>query len=142
MTNFEAIYASQADMYDELVSHEDYLQNITNALLTIRQFTSSVVVELGAGTGRITRWLSGHAKQLVAFERSAHMLEVLEARRTRPILYAIGDNYALPLPSEFADIAIAGWTFGHAIGWYPEDWRERIEYLHGEMRRVMRPNGR
>jgi ubiquinone/menaquinone biosynthesis C-methylase UbiE len=139
--HFKKIYSSQSELYDQLVSHEDYLGNITNALLTIRQISSSEVVEFGAGTGRLTRWFASQAKRIVAFEFYEHMLTMLEQKVEHPVFYAIADNHELPVANEFADLAVAGWTFGHSISWYPDSWRDHIHHMLTEMRRVVRPNG-
>ncbi len=141
MTDFKMIYSSQADLYDQLVSHEDYLGNITNAIATIRHLPASKVVEFGAGTGRLTRWLASQAKETIAFDLYPHMLEILTKRLEHPAFYAVADNHAMPIPSEFADLTIAGWSFGHAVGWYPDSWGEHIQQMVSEMRRIVRPNG-
>ncbi|MDZ4670050.1 MAG: class I SAM-dependent methyltransferase [Phototrophicales bacterium] len=139
--HFKTIYNSRAESYDQLVSREDYLGNITNALLTIRHVATSEVVEFGAGTGRLTRWFASQAKRTVAFELYPHMIEWLATRLEHPAIYAIADNHALPVASESADLVIEGWSFGHAISWYPDTWRDHIQHMLTEMRRIARPNG-
>ena len=41
-----------------------------------------------------------------------------------------------------ADLAIAGWVFGHFRLWMPEGWRDEVSSAVGEMRRVVRPGGK
>ena len=48
------IYASRARDYERLVAREDYQGNILKALQDIRALAGLDVVELGAGTGRLT----------------------------------------------------------------------------------------
>lgn len=139
--HFKTIYTSQADLYDQLVSREDFFGNVANVFLTTRYLKTAEIVELGAGTGRLTRWLATQAKRVVAFDLHVHMLHQLEMTIKNPVLYAVADNHAIPLASESADITVAGWTFGHAIGWYPEDWDKHIQTMLEEMRRITRPNG-
>lgn len=141
MTDFKTIYSSQADLYDQLVSQEDYLGNITNAIATIRHLPLAKVVEFGAGTGRLTRFLASQVKQIIAFDLYPHMLEKLVSRMDDPAFFAAGDNHAMPVASEFADMTVAGWSFGHAIGWYPDNWDEHIQQMISEMRRITRPSG-
>ena len=62
MPDFKAIYAHHADQYDQLVAREDYQQNIIRALRQIRPLDGLDVVELGAGTGRLTRMLTPLAR--------------------------------------------------------------------------------
>jgi len=47
----------------------------------------------------------------------------------------------LPFPSQISDVVMAGWALGHFIGWYPDDWRDRVEHVIGEMGRIVKPGG-
>lgn len=139
--HFKTIYTSQADLYDQLVTKEDMMYNVTNALLTIRHIATSEVIELGAGTGRLTRWFSTHAKKIIAFDLYQHMLEHLQSTLKKPVMLAVADNRALPIPDASSDMTVAGWSFGHAIGWYPDNWDVHIQQMLREMARITRPNG-
>lgn len=145
MTDFERIYASQAWEYDALVTREDYQQNIMRALRAIRPLDGLDVVELGAGTGRLTCMLAPAVGAVRAFDASAHMLSVavarLSASRLRNWQIAVADNRALPVARRSADIAIAGWSFGHATDWHAGAWRDEIGRALAEMKRVLRPGG-
>jgi ubiquinone/menaquinone biosynthesis C-methylase UbiE len=145
VTDFTTIYNSQAEDYERLISREDRHGNIKPALARIRPLAGLEVVELGAGTGRITRLLAPEAGHITAFDRSTHMLSV--ARRELAKIgrsnwrLAAADNRSLPLKSGSADLAIAGWSLGHSIGWYPAGWRQEIGRALAEMTRVLRPGG-
>jgi ubiquinone/menaquinone biosynthesis C-methylase UbiE len=169
MTNFKTIYATQADQYEAMVSHEDYQGNILPTLQAIRPFSNLTVVELGAGTGRLTRLMTPFVKCLYAFDISPHMLQVgkfasgqvtsssltlghssLTPDYSSPshphtslssLTWAAADNRHLPIKNQTADLVIAGWSLGHSVGWYPETWREEIGRVLVEMERVIRPNG-
>ena len=143
--HFQNIYATQADQYDAMVSREDYQGNLLPALEAIRPLAGLDVVEMGAGTGRLTRLLVPVVGHIRAYDASAHMLDT-----ARPTLaatgfsnwsLAVGENHALPADTASADIAIAGWSFGHCCGWYPASWREEIGKALSEMQRVLRPGG-
>jgi ubiquinone/menaquinone biosynthesis C-methylase UbiE len=145
MTDFGSIYSSQADQYERLIGREDYHGNIKPALARIQALAGLEVVELGAGTGRITRLLAPEARQVVAFDGSEHMLSVarrklLESGWSNWRLGA-ADNRLLPLRDSTADLAIAGWSLGHSVGWYPESWRLEVGRALAEMSRVLRPGG-
>jgi len=143
--NFETIYRMHAAEYDALVSREDHAHNILPALEGIRPLAGLDVVEMGAGTGRLTRLLAPIARSIAAFDRSTAMLGVAAETLKRLGLenwrLAAGDNRRLPTANCSADLAIAGWSFGHSTGWYPESWPYEIELAVGEMRRVLRPGG-
>lgn len=143
--HFQTIYAHHAAQYDALVSREDYQGNILPALRAIRPLAGCDVVEFGAGTGRLTRLLAPHVGSIRAFDHSTHMLEIaratLTATGTTNWQVAVGDNHSLPMPDASADVAIAGWSFGHQTGWNPQSWREAIGKALAEMQRVLRPGG-
>jgi len=54
MNKMETIYQQQANLYDVLVSHEDYNNNLFQFLNANIDFTNKTVCEFGVGTGRVT----------------------------------------------------------------------------------------
>jgi ubiquinone/menaquinone biosynthesis C-methylase UbiE len=155
MTDFKYIYATQAARYEQLVAREDYEGHILPALEGIRPLTPQTnVIELGAGTGRLTRLLAPHICRIAAMDISPHMLSVareqldvtgFQTTEGRPPARSVNliaaDNRHLPIASQTADLAITGWSLGHFVGWYPADWRNQIDQTLAEMKRVLHPNG-
>ena len=143
--HFHHIYANEAARYDALVSREDYQHNLLPALQAIRPLDGLDVIEMGAGTGRLTRLLAPVVQSIRAYDASAHMLETaratLQATGTTNWTLEVGENHALPAPASSADLCIAGWSFGHCCGWYPDSWRDEIGKALAEMQRVLRPRG-
>ena len=103
------------------------------------------MIEFGAGTGRLTRLLAPLALRIRAYDASASMLQVAESHLRAAGLanweLGVADNTRLPVEDGAADVAIAGWTFGHAVEWYPRTWRDEIGAAVDEMVRVVRPGG-
>ncbi|MDZ4719803.1 MAG: class I SAM-dependent methyltransferase [Roseiflexaceae bacterium] len=145
MPDFATIYAQHAEQYDQLVSREDYQGNLLRAFRRIRQLPHLRVAELGAGTGRITRLLASWVRTIHACDGSAHMLAFARQRLSElaigNVMLAVADNAALPLPNAYADLALAGWSFGHTTTWEPNRWQVRIGAAIGEMQRVLKPGG-
>lgn len=143
--HFKHIYAGAAEQYEALVNREDYQQNLLPALSQIRPLDNLEVVEFGAGTGRLTLLLAPLVKNIRAFDDAPAMLQVLSAKlAARNITNCVvigGDNRALPVPDQSADLAIEGWSFGHLCGWHPANWREEIGKALAEMQRILRPGG-
>src|SRR5262249_34639787 len=93
-----------------------------------------------------TRLLLPRVARLLGVDRAPAMLEV--ARRhleqmASPASWELhsADARDLPVPSAFADLAIAGWVFGHLRYWLPEDWKANIERALAEMGRALKPGG-
>jgi ubiquinone/menaquinone biosynthesis C-methylase UbiE len=142
---FRDIYENKAAQYDELVQREDYQGNILPTLNGLHALNGVDVVDMGAGTGRLTRLLVPYAKFVQAFDSSQAML-VVAARSLGEMGYTNwsvkqADNKEIPVESASVDVALAGWSFGHCVGWYPDRWREEIDPMVGEMLRVLRPGG-
>jgi ubiquinone/menaquinone biosynthesis C-methylase UbiE len=145
MADYHEIYARYADRYDQLVSREDHQHNILPALLAIRPLEGLTVVELGAGTGRLSRLLAPRVERLVLLDASQHMLEFAAAKLRDQGLdnwqVQVADNRRLPVGDGVADLAISGWSLGYLVGEHPRAWQEELGLALGEMRRVLRPGG-
>lgn len=145
MADQKDIYNEHAAEYDLLVSREDYEGNILKALQEIRPLNGLDVVEMGAGTGRLTRLLAPFVKSIHAYDISPHMLDKARAN-LEPLglnnwTLEVGDNFDLPAKDANADLSIAGWSFGHATVWNNQGWRGDVEKALGEMKRVLKPGG-
>ncbi len=150
MVDYWQIYHTEAERYDRLVSREDHQGNLLSALESICPLAGIGVVELGAGTGRITRLLISHVSEILALDISVHMLKMAQEKLALATLSKVGhqnwrlvnaDNRRLPVGPASADLAIAGWSLGHFVGWYRQTWRQEIALALSEMRRVVGPEG-
>lgn len=139
MVDFKQIYTQQAERYDRMVMCEDYQGNILQALLQIRPFPCDMLVDIGAGTGRLSRLLSPHANRIFAFDIAEPMLRVAQKNLSTDL--AVADNRDLPLATAVADVVVAGWSLGHFVGWYPQTWQIEIGQVLAEMRRVAHKGG-
>jgi len=138
VVDYRQIYRTQAAAYERLVAHEDYQGHLLLALQAVRPLVGLEVIELGAGTGRLTRLLAAHVGRITVLDRSAHMLaHAADCNAGR----AVADNRALPIAAGSADLALAGWTLGHFTGWYPDIWQLNIGRAVAEMVRVLKPGG-
>ena len=146
MIDFRKIYQTQAAQYDALVSYEDHQGNLLPALAEIQPLIAISAVELGAGTGRFTRLLAPYAAHIVAIDNSMPMLEVAKRRLksdgSKNYTLVQADHRSLPIADGQADLTIAGWSFGHLIGWYPESWHHQIELAVSEMGRILKEGGK
>ena len=145
MPDYKEIYTSRADDYERLITYEDYQASLLPALNRIRPLAGLDVVELGAGTGRLTRLVAPLARSIQAFDASSHMLKVGQVVLKRSGLHnwhiAAADHRRLPVRSQSADVALAGWTLAHLFAWSEPAWRDEAEKVLAELRRVLRPGG-
>ncbi len=139
------VYDKQADNYDLLVSREDYQGNILPAIQKACSFDNKIIVELGAGTGRLTRLVAPLAERILAFDLSHHMLTRARSAWFEgvpdQVSLGVADSAAVPLPSNCADIILAGWSFCYLAVWGEAQWKERLDAGMAEIRRVLKPTG-
>lgn len=136
------IYETGADAYDALVSAEDCDGNLVRELERTFSFDGSTWLDLGAGTGRITRLLGARSQHVHLVDRAPAMLAVAEARltalgRTNFSIH-IADATTVPLEASSMDASVAGWVFGHFRHWMPDGWRDEVDRALSEMERVTR----
>jgi ubiquinone/menaquinone biosynthesis C-methylase UbiE len=91
---------------------------------------SSTVLDLGAGTGKLTRALVDRGARVIAVEPGPEMLEQLRrvVPEAEPLL---GAAEAIPLEDESVDAVVCGQSFH----WFRQDEAMR------EIQRVLRPGG-
>lgn len=118
MPTMQEIYKQHSFQYDELVSHEDYQNNLAKTLHGIFNFQNKEVIELGVGTGRVTKLYIGKAEKAFCFDRSQHMIDRAKQNLqefSNKIDFAICDNTQLNQIQQKADCIIEGWSFGHTV---------------------------
>ena len=139
------IYQSEADRYEALISREDYQGNITRAIDEIVHVDGLDVIDLGAGTGRLTLLLAPRVKSIRAFDASAEMLRVCRKRLLASELsnwgVQVADHRRLPLREGSADLAVSGWSVSYLAVWNPEHGAAELDQWLVEMKRVLRQNG-
>ncbi len=141
----ERVYQESAEAYDALVAAEDEAGNLPRALAELFDVRGKDVVDVGAGTGRVTRVALEGARSVHLVERAQPMLDLAAKRLTglgrQGLSFHVADARELPLADASVDVAIAGWVFGHFRHWMPEGWRDEVDAALREMRRVLRPGG-
>jgi ubiquinone/menaquinone biosynthesis C-methylase UbiE len=143
--DYHGIYERHAGEYDAMVAAEDCDGHLLPALQSIVPLAGAAVLEVGAGTGRVTRLLLAAGARVVASEPALAMLSVARqhtAQQAADRCALVGaDALALPVRAGWADVAIAGWTLGHLRSWHSEAWRETIARALAELDRALRPGG-
>lgn len=143
MTTQEEIYKTEGDKYEALISREDYQGNILKTLREITPLETRLVLDLGAGTGRLACMLAPHVSHVRAFDVSEEMLRVCKQKFVASGLsnwqVDLADHRKLPIPDQSADLVVSGWSVSYLAVWNPDTWREEMEAWLAEMRRVLKP---
>ena len=146
MPELKEIYRSFADRYQALVGREDHEGNLLPAILGVDSLAGKCVIELGAGTGRVSCLIAPIAHRLVAADISHHMLLLgkrrLEEQQLFHCHYTLESHRWLPFADASADVIIAGWSFCYAAIDAGEAWQPALEEALSEVKRVLRPDGR
>jgi ubiquinone/menaquinone biosynthesis C-methylase UbiE len=139
------IYEYISTPYDLLVSKEDYRNNIPGALSEIADFNNKDVVDLGAGTGRLTCMVASESKSIVAVDFAADMLKVTANKLSQMGLTnwktCVSDLRQIPLEGQSVDIVIAGWSICYVSSSNHQEWNGNLLQVMNEINRVLRPNG-
>lgn len=138
-------YQAQADLYEQLISREDYCNNLLPEILKIYSFNDKDVLELGAGTGRLTRMLAPLCRSMIACDLSFHMLQfnqrILKDLHQDEAKIITADHRFLPLKNDVADVAISGWSIGYLVDWYRASWKTELTKAFSEINLLLRKHG-
>ena len=144
MPTQEEIYKTEGDKYEALIAREDYQGNILKSLREITPLENRIVLDLGAGTGRLACMLAPHVSRVRAFDISEEMLRVCREKFTASGLpnwqVDVADHRQLPVDDNSADLAVSGWSVAYLSVWNPETAQAELEKWLGEMKRVLRPS--
>lgn len=142
MTTHAEIYKTEGDKYEALIAREDHQGNILKSLREIAPLEDRLVLDLGAGTGRLACLLAPHVSRVRAFDISEEMLRVCREKFVKSGLSnwqaEMADHRKLPVPDHSADLVVSGWSVSYLAVWNPDTWREELETWMTEMRRVLR----
>ena len=139
------IYQTDGGRYEALISREDYQGNIPRAIDEIIIADGLDVLDLGAGTGRLTLLLAPRVKSIRAFDASAEMLRVCRERLIATGLsnwqVDVADHRQLPVEDDSVDLVVSGWSVSYLSVWNKENGDAELDKWLIEMRRVLRKDG-
>jgi hypothetical protein len=117
------VYNKHPEAYDELSFHDWDFDEVT----AITSLDGKIVVDGGAGTGRVALEAAHSARHVFAIEPVARLRQFIRERAAEAGLdnLFVTDGYlhAIPLPSASADVLITS----HALGWQLEEELEEFE---------------
>lgn len=137
-TKHKGIYSvrSECERYDmEVCKRQDYEGNILRTILSqqLRLSRDTRVLDLGAGTGKLSRLLAPLVGPIVALDRESSMCHVGQAslaREGQPAVgFAVADQRSIPLRDGCVELVIAGWSVS-AIKSEVEEWNHASGTAH------------
>ncbi len=145
MVDHKKTYQCEADMYELLVSREDYEGNLLREILKISPLTDLNVLDLGTGSGRVAQMLRPYVRGVVATDTALPMLDIAKAKFERsgsPNWSVAGaDHRAIPIKNKWADVVISGWSICYLADWYPQTWEDELHCAMSEIERVLAAEG-
>jgi SAM-dependent methyltransferase len=124
------VYAVDPSVYDA----QPFLGWDSTELLAMADFTGKTVIDVGAGTGRLTLVVAEIAKSVFAIEPVTNLRTYLKqktcAQNLDNVFSMDGLITDIPFPCQFADITMAGHVFG-----------EYLDSEYNEMTRVTKSGG-
>jgi len=146
MPSEKVIYQQYAYRYDRLIQCEDFQGNILPAIQQVVSLENINIIDMGAGTGRITRLLAPYANMIFAYDESTSMLQIakhtLSASGLTNWQCSVANHLRIPLMDSIADLIISGWSYSYLAVWGDENWRSKLEAGWTEVQRLIRPQVR
>jgi ubiquinone/menaquinone biosynthesis C-methylase UbiE len=142
MPDHDSIYKQEASQYHELIASQPRLIDVIEQ---IRPVAGLDIVDMGAGTGRLTAELAPAAKSIVALDAAEAMLRVTADRLREAGLTnwttQVADHRKLPLADRSADLVVSGWSICYLTNADEDNWANNLEEIIAEIKRVLRPGG-
>ncbi|MBR2569707.1 MAG: class I SAM-dependent methyltransferase [Paenibacillus sp.] len=142
MPNHAEIYRRYPEQYHQLIAAQPDLRHDVQRVF---DYADKDIVDLGAGTGRLTAQLAPLARSITALDQSEAMLDINKQRLLKLGLsnwqVQQADHRQLPLSDNSADLITAGWTLCYLAADDQPDWARNLELMMSEIQRVLRQDG-
>ena len=140
------IYGALGGLYDRMKAFEDPDDALMGEIGRIHSVVGADVVELGCGTGYLTRKLAGTARSVRAYDSSGHMVRVARRLCARTgvgnCTFAVADHRSIPIENAVADIVVGAWTIlSLVVATWENDWQKELDRCVAEARRLLRSGG-
>ncbi|WP_433942808.1 class I SAM-dependent methyltransferase [Paenibacillus sp. SN-8-1] len=143
MASHKEIYNDQSFLYEEMINRQP---DLTEVIKEIKPFKGLDVLDLGAGSGRLSSFIAPEAKSILCTDISRSMLDLLNEKlknnNTNPNWTTlVADHRELPIEDSSVDLVISGWSISYLANSGNVDGNKNLEIILKEIARVLRPNG-
>lgn len=145
MPDHAKIYKQNPELYSNLVKAEDYQHNLPAVLESIYPLFNKDVLDMGAGTGRVTQIAAPLARNLTATDLSPAMLRYarkdLGSHGFPWINYCVADHRLLPFAPRSFDVILSGWSLCYLYTWDKKNWLKNLNRAFQQFQRILKPGG-
>jgi ubiquinone/menaquinone biosynthesis C-methylase UbiE len=142
MPDHTSVYKNKTEMYDDMISKQPNLLKVIEEITPINQLD---VIDMGAGSGRLTTILAPRVKSILALDSSAEMLSIIDEKlkdaKNSNYITQVADHRSIPTGNESADLVVAGWSICYLGSSNVENNVHNIEMVMSEIMRVLRSKG-
>jgi SAM-dependent methyltransferase len=136
--DYHKIYKENAGLYDRLVTAEDYQKNLQQVLHENIAVNKKHGLEMGVGTGRVTKLIAPKCEVLTAYDYHQTMLDQIDITQFGDCELRLlkADHLNLPFTTERFDLCVAGWTICHLIDDNPKMWKPKLKKVFDRLELV------
>ncbi|MDT8861282.1 class I SAM-dependent methyltransferase [Alkalihalobacillus sp. MEB130] len=142
MPDHSTVYTKQTELYDQMISKQPSLLKVIEEITPLNDLD---VIDMGAGSGRLTTILAPHVNSILALDSSAEMLDLLDEKlkdqNSLNVETQVADHRNLQAENESADLVVAGWTICYLASTNVENNVHNINEIMKEIMRVLRTKG-
>lgn len=143
MSSHQQIYQNQTEAYEFMIDRQPSMLPFINEIRPVKGLD---VLDLGAGSGRISGVIAQEANSVICTDASAEMLELLDRKLTQQDIprnwkTVVADHRILPIPDQSVDLVVSGWSICYLADSDDAGWADNLRKIMLEIRRVLRPGG-
>lgn len=143
MPNHAEVYKNQAISYDDMINRQP---DLAEHIKEIRSYQGLDVLDLGAGSGRLSSFIAPEASSLVCTDISESMLKRLDEKlrhnsSNHNWSTVVADHRKLPINDSSIDLAVSGWSISYLTNTDNLDWENNLEFIMSELKRVLKSSG-
>lgn len=143
MPSHDEIYKDLSFSYEDMISRQPDLREYVKE---IRSYNGLDVLDLGAGSGRLSSFIAPEANSLICTDKTESMLELLDKKLMKNSLAhhwrtVVADHRKLPINDSTIDLIVSGWSISYLTNTGNIDWKENLDLIMSELQRVLKPLG-